>query len=106
VQVFGGAVSMLIGSNSRSQIGTGDSISTSGDTHLSDCHLNVTNVTISQSAALSIASGNLMTSRLVFLLYLRFAFSDVFAQLMFFITAANYSHSTIAPQEALQEDHL
>jgi hypothetical protein len=106
VQVFGGAASMMIGSNSRSQIGTGDSISTSGDTHLSDCHLNMTNISISQSAALSIASGNLMTSRLAILLYLRFAFLDVFTQLMFFITAAKYSHSAITPQEAPLEDHL
>jgi hypothetical protein len=74
---------MMIGSSSRSQIGTGDSISTSGDTHLSDCHVNMTNVSISQSAALSIASGNLMASRLVILLYLWFAFLDVFTQFMF-----------------------
>lgn len=97
---------MMIGSSSRSQIGTGNSISTSGDTHLSDCHLNMTNVSISQSAALSIASGNLMTSWLVILLYLWFAFLDIFTQFMFLITAAKYLHSAIVPQEAPLEDHL
>lgn len=50
---------MMVGSNVRSQIRSGDSISASSETRCSNCHLSMSNVSISESTALSHASGNI-----------------------------------------------
>jgi hypothetical protein len=51
---------MMVGSNVWSQIGSGNSISVSDDTRCSNCHFYMSNVSISESTALSHASGNVI----------------------------------------------
>jgi hypothetical protein len=69
---------MMVGSNVWSQIGSGDSTSESGDTLCSHCHLYMSNISISESTALSHASGNafvtlnLMSPRLCYMIHCRF----------------------------------
>ena len=58
MQAFGGAISVMVGSNVWSQIGSGNANSESGDTRCSDVHLYMSNVSIRESTALSIVTGN------------------------------------------------
>jgi hypothetical protein len=57
-QVYGGAISMMIGSYVYSLIGSGISIATSGETLCIDCAVAVTGVSIINSATRSMTSGN------------------------------------------------
>ena len=58
-QAFGGAISVMVGSYVRAQIGFGNSNSTSGATSCSDCRVLITNVSTSNSAALSNTFGKM-----------------------------------------------
>ena len=64
VQAFGGAISVMIGPYVRSEIGTGDSTATSGDTECSNCRVIVTDISIRNSSALSQTTGELLATRL------------------------------------------
>ena len=63
-QVYGGAISVMVGSYVRSSIQIGDSNSTCGDTICLNCSINVTGTSISNSEALSSTSGNFAATRL------------------------------------------
>jgi hypothetical protein len=66
VQAFGGGISVMVGSVVWSQIGGGNSNAASLDTFCSNCHINLTNVSISESVALSNASGAPLSSSLLY----------------------------------------
>ncbi len=57
-QVYGGAISVMVGPYLRSSIQIGQSSSTCGDTICINCSINVTGTSISNSEALSSTSGN------------------------------------------------
>ena len=70
LQAFGGAISVMVGSIVWCQIGVGKSNAASLDTFCISCHVNLTNISTSESIALSNASG---TQPAVLLLLLIFA---------------------------------
>jgi len=59
VQVYGGTTSIMIGSYSSSFAVSGDSTARSGDTYCSGCAVNVSDVAIVNSIAVSNATGKL-----------------------------------------------
>ena len=61
-QVYGGAISVMVGPYVRSSIQIGQSSSTCGDTICRNCSINVTGTSISNSEALSSTSGNFATT--------------------------------------------
>ena len=62
-QVFGGAISVMIGPYLWSHIGTGSYVATSGDTECSNCRVIVTDISIRNSSALSQTTGELLATR-------------------------------------------
>jgi len=59
VQVYGGTTSIMIGSYSWSLAGSGSSTAGSGDTYCSGCAVNVSDVAIIKSIAVSNTAGKL-----------------------------------------------
>jgi hypothetical protein len=75
VQVYGGAISAMIGSYVWSQIGFGSSNATVADTHCSDCGVAMSGISIINSATRSIASGNMFCPpSVVIVVYCLFCF--------------------------------
>ena len=62
MQVYGGAISIMIGSYSWSYDFSGQSIARSGDTNCSGCTVNVSDVAMSNSTAVSSATGNMLAA--------------------------------------------
>jgi hypothetical protein len=57
IQVYGGAISVIIGAYVWSEIGSGRSNATSGDTYCSDCGVLMSGISIINSDVKSITSG-------------------------------------------------
>ena len=61
VQVYGGAIGVIVGPYARSSIGTGQSIASCESTTCTDCSLNISGTSIKNSRAVSITSGDFPT---------------------------------------------
>ncbi len=64
-QVYGGAISVMVGPYVRSSVQIGNSSSTCGDTICLNCSVDVTGTSISNSEALSSTSGKFAASRVL-----------------------------------------
>jgi hypothetical protein len=80
MQVYGGAISAMIGSYVWSQIGFGDSNATAADTLCSNCGVAMSGVSITSSATRSITTGNVCCPfSVVIVVYCFFYFVLVFS---------------------------
>jgi hypothetical protein len=62
-QVYGGAISLKVGSYARSQIGTGDSDATCEETVCDSCSVSISHVMVKGSSAVSEAIGDILFFR-------------------------------------------